>query len=116
MKVVTERVEDLRIARTEAMFRSVNERIAQSASRYGSGEASFVCECDDANCAHRVYATLDEYDDVRADGAQFLVADAHVNREVERVVERRARYWLIEKVKPRVRHAVKRLDPRAQQA
>ena len=113
---MTESVDDLRIARTEAMFRAVNERIADSASRYGSGEASFVCECDDPNCAHRIYASLDEYDDVRSDGARFLVADEHVNREVERVVERRPRYWLIEKVKPRVRNAVQRLDPRAQEA
>ena len=117
MKIaVAESVEDLRVARTEAMFRAVNERIAESASRYGSDEASFVCECDDASCAHRVYATLDEYEDVRSDGARFLVADTHVNRRVERVVERRGRYWLIEKVKPRVRNAVERLDPRAQGA
>jgi hypothetical protein len=108
--------EDQRIARTEALFRGVNERIADSAGRYGAAEASFVCECHDAGCTHRIYASLDDYDDVRADGAQFLVAREHVDPAVERVVERRPRFWLVEKVKPRIRTTVKKLDPRAQNA
>ena len=69
--------EDLRAARTEALFRDVNERIAESAERFGSHDASFVCECDAADCTHRVRATLEEYEEVRADGARFLVAEGH---------------------------------------
>ena len=34
-----------RIARAEALFRDVNERIAESAQRFESEEAAFVCEC-----------------------------------------------------------------------
>jgi hypothetical protein len=33
----------LRIAQTEALFRDVNERIAETAQRFESGEAEFVC-------------------------------------------------------------------------
>jgi hypothetical protein len=108
--------DDLRIARTESLFRGVNERIAESAERLGADDASFVCECDDPACTHWVHATLEEYDDVRSDGAQFLVTNGHVNTEVETVVAQKRRFWLVEKVKPAVRRTVKRFDPRAQNA
>jgi hypothetical protein len=49
---------------------------------------------------------------VRSDGAQFLVDEEHVNHQVERIVERRRCYALVEKVKPLVRRTVLRLDPR----
>jgi queuine/archaeosine tRNA-ribosyltransferase len=107
--------EQTRIARTEALFRGVNERIAVSAERFGSDDASFVCECDDPACTHRIRVTLEEYDEVRSDGAQFLVDEEHVNHQVERIVERRRCYALVEKVKPLVRRTVLRLDPRTAQ-
>jgi hypothetical protein len=105
--------EDTRIARTESLFRGVNERIAESAGRFGSEDASFVCECDDPQCTHRIRVTLDEYEDVRTDGAQFLMDEEHVNADVERVVERKPRFALVEKIKPLVRQTVQQLDPRA---
>jgi hypothetical protein len=105
--------EDLRVARTESLFRDVNERIAESARRLGAEDASFVCECDDAACTHRIHTELEEYEEVRADGAQFLVVDGHVNDDVEQVVERRRNFALVEKVKPLVRKTVRRLNPRA---
>jgi hypothetical protein len=105
--------EDLRVARTESLFRDVNERIAESARRFGADDASFVCECDDPSCTHRIHTDLEEYEEVRADGAQFLVVDAHVNDEVEHVVSRRRNFALVEKVKPLVRKTVRRLNPRA---
>jgi hypothetical protein len=108
-----ETAEDQRIARTEALFRDVNERIAETANRFASEDASFVCECADAACTDRVEATLDDYEDVRTDGAQFLLAKGHERREVERVVERHPRFNVVRKMKPNVRRIVERLDPRA---
>ena len=105
--------EDLRIARTESLFRDVNERIAESARRFGADDASFVCECDDPTCTHRIQTDLEDYEEVRSDGAQFLVVDSHVNDEVERVVAKRRNFALVEKVKPLVRSTVRRLNPRA---
>jgi hypothetical protein len=105
--------EDLRVARTEALFRDVNERIAESAGRFGSDDAAFVCECDDASCTDRIATTIEAYEEARADGAQFLVTDDHVNDDVERVVERTTDFTLVEKVKPLVRETVLELDPRA---
>ena len=105
--------EDLRSARTESVFRDVNERIAETAVRFDSEEAHFLCECDDPLCNQRIETSLDAYEEVREDGAQFLVADGHVNDEVERVVEQRRGFSIVEKVKPLVRRAVRALDPRS---
>jgi hypothetical protein len=105
--------EDLRSARTESLFRDVNERIAESADRFGSEDAAFVCECDDASCTDRIATTLEAYEEARTHGAQFIVADDHVNDDVERVVERTDDFTLVEKVKPLVRQTVVELNPRA---
>ena len=103
-------------AQTEALFRDVNERIAESAQRFEADSTDFVCECADANCTHRVEVTLDEYEDVRADGATFILTPGHEQHDIERVVEKRGRFNVVEKVQATVRARVKRLDPRAQTA
>jgi hypothetical protein len=99
-------------ARTEALFRDVNERIAESAQRFDAEETQFVCECADAGCAHRLEATLDEYEDVRSDGATFMIAPGHEHDDIERVVEIRPTFNVVEKVQTTVRETVRRLDPR----
>ena len=103
---------DGRIARTESLFRNVNERIAESAARFGAEETTFVCEYADPACADRVDASLDTYEQVRKDGATFLIAEGHDVDEVEAVVKQRRGYAVVEKVKPAVREIVKRLNPR----
>jgi hypothetical protein len=108
--------EDQRIARTESLFRDVNERIAETADRFGSEDAFFVCECADPACTERVTASLDEYDGVRDDGAQFLLAKGHELEGVERVVDHRGRFNVVRKVKPAVRRFVERLNPRTRPA
>jgi hypothetical protein len=103
-------------ARTEALFRDVNERIAESAQRFDADSTQFVCECSSANCAHRLEATLDEYEAVREDGAKFMLAPGHHHDDIERVVEDRGRFHIVEKVQRTVRQTVLRLNPRAEPA
>lgn len=104
---------EVRIATTEAIFRSVNERIAESAQRFDSTEAEFVCECEDRSCTHRLEASLDDYERVRAHPTRFLLAPGHDNELVERVVTRRRRYWVVDKFEQTVAATVRRLNPRA---
>ena len=99
-------------ARTEALFRDVNERIAESAERFDASSTQFVCECADANCTHRLEATLNEYEHVREDGATFMIAPGHEQADIERVVERRSRFQVVEKMQTTVRETVRRLNPR----
>lgn len=102
-----------RIARTESLFREVNERIAETADRFGADDAEFVCECADAGCGERLYAQLDEYEQVRADGVRFLVAPGHEEAEFERVLHSKPEYQVIAKTKDRrLENAARELDPR----
>ena len=52
------RTEELRIAKTESRFRTVNERIAESTQDVGLEEAALVCECADPECGHPIEASL----------------------------------------------------------
>jgi hypothetical protein len=104
---------EVRIAKTESLFRDVNERIAESAQGSGSEDAAFVCECADPACTEQVEAPLDAYEEVREDGTRFLLAPGHEDKRVERVVERRRRYHVVRKVNGIVAAWVRRLDPRA---
>jgi len=108
-----EHAEAIRIARTESLFRDVNERIAESTARFGADDAAFVCECDDAACTEPIHARLQDYEEVREDPAQFLLVNGHENEGVEELVERNVRYNVVRKVKPEVRRLVERMNPRA---
>jgi hypothetical protein len=101
-----------RRATTEALFRDVNERIAESAERFDANETEFVCECADPDCTHRVSASLAEYEEVRAEPTTFLVVPGHEEGDIERVVSDRGRFRVIEKFQAVVRQTVVRLDPR----
>jgi hypothetical protein len=108
---------DLKIAHTEALFRDVNERIAESAERFDADEAEFVCECADPECAERIPAALEEYESVRANGTHFLLVPGHEDTRVERVVERpHRRAAVVEKFNRLVASTVRRLDPRTDTA
>lgn len=57
-----------RIARSEALLRAVNERVAEVTEGGGPGELiDFICECGDADCVEAVPLTPDEYESVSRD-------------------------------------------------
>jgi hypothetical protein len=101
-----------RRATTEALFRDVNERIAESAERFAATQTEFVCECADPACTDRVEASLAEYEEVRGDSAKFLLAPGHEQEDIECVVSDRGRFEVVEKVQKAVRRTVVLLDPR----
>jgi hypothetical protein len=103
----------LKIAKAEALYRDVNERIAETSKRFDSDEAEFVCECGDPGCAERLEVPLDEYERIRSDATTFLLDPEHVEPEVERVVRERSGYAVVRKVDEAVARMVRLLDPRA---
>jgi hypothetical protein len=105
-------MDQARMARTEAAFREVNEAIAETAARFDSEEADFICECADPQCAHRVTAELEDYEEVRSEPTHFLLAPGHHEPEVERVVEQTEDFDVVEKVTPLMARIVRRLNPR----
>jgi len=86
-----------RIAKTEALFRDVNDRIAEASERLEADYATFMCECADPACAERLDVSLDDYEHVRADPARFVLDPDHVTPEVERVMSKRRGYAIVEK-------------------
>lgn len=102
-----------RRATTESLFRDVNERIAESAERFEAESTEFVCECADPACTDRVAGRLDEYEEVRAEPTTFLIAPGHEQPDIERVVAKRGRFQIVEKVQEIARRTVIRLDPRS---
>jgi hypothetical protein len=100
------------IARTEALFRNVNEEIRDASGRFEAEVGEFVCECGDPTCTEHVEVPLEEYEAVRSHPTRFLVRPGHVKGPVERVVSRNRRYAVIEKVDRVLATIVKRLNPR----
>lgn len=107
---------DEQLARVESAFREVNEAIAKTAERIDADEVDVICECADPACSERVTLSLEEYEDVRAGSARFIVAPGHDFPSLERVVDERGGYSVVEKFGRRVRTIVRRLNPRANPA
>ena len=87
-----------RAARNEVVFREVNEQVAGLEERSGSRSASFVCECAEASCIDRIGVPLDVYEAVRANPRRFIVKPGHERTELERVVDTRDGYLVVEKI------------------
>ena len=103
----------MRLAENEAWFRSLNENIEGIASTLGDDTPyEFICECSASSCLERISLTIGQYEDVRQEGAHFLVVPGHENLEVERVVAVGDGYLVVEKLG--IAGAVARSeDPRA---
>jgi hypothetical protein len=103
---------EIRKARTESAFREVNERIAERSQRFDAGSTEFICECGDPSCTDHIEATVDEYEQVREDGATFMLAPGHGDGTIERLLEQNRRFMVVEKVHAAARALVRRLNPR----
>ena len=88
-----------RLARTESLFREINERVRQIAAKHGTDvhQYQFYCECSNTDCTLRVELELAEYERVRTRGRRFLVAPGHNLPLGERIVEQAEGWWVIEK-------------------
>jgi hypothetical protein len=86
-----------------AVFREVNERVWETHERFGHDLPleEFICECADASCGEQISLKPDEYRAVRRKRRRYVVLPSldHVYPEVDRVIERSDRYWVIEKLR-----------------
>jgi hypothetical protein len=105
-----------RAARNQSLYREVNERVEAINQAFDSilPLGDWICECANEECSERLSLTHEEYEALRADATRFAVLpdDAHVFAEVEDVVERHERYWVVEKLGVAAELAAK-FDPRA---
>jgi hypothetical protein len=107
-----------RLARNEALFREVNERVAEVAANFievetTSDPVEFTCECGRADCSEPIAMTVVEYEAVRAVPTRFAVIPGHEQPEVETVVERHSSYVVVEKQDGDAREVAHETDPRS---
>ena len=88
-----------RVARNEAVFRGLNEQLGtvQRGLAAITGGVAAVCECGDLSCVEQLVVPVDRYEAVRADSALFIVAPGHELPDVEDVVERTDRFYVVRK-------------------
>lgn len=104
----------VRLAENEARFRAINDRVERDIEVVIDDPDEllpFICECAQRTCNARIELSRAEYERVRAQPILFAVAPGHEIRDVEDVVERHERYFVVQK-QPETWDIVTRTDPR----
>jgi hypothetical protein len=108
-----------RLAKNEAVFREVNERVLEIKGDLGPDPRAadlvdgLICECSEPGCLERVGPlTISQYEAVRNDPRRFMIAANHQALEVERVLEENAGYWIVEKLEGVPADVARERDPR----
>ena len=102
-------------ARSQALFREVNERIEQLAEGFGTkGDPEFVCECSNPECNQQIALTSAEYERIRQHGNWFVVTLDHENPETETIVEQNDRFAVVETFAGEASQIARETDPRSQ--
>jgi hypothetical protein len=92
-----------RQARNEALYREVNERIAELGERarqtLPEGRIEILCECGvGGGCGERVPVPLEAYEQVRAQDDRFVVKPGHETPDLEYAVDWNDDYVVVDKV------------------
>ncbi|MFL6011833.1 MAG: hypothetical protein ACJ74B_11545 [Gaiellaceae bacterium] len=108
-----------RLAKNEAVFREVNERVIEIKEELGPDPRSsslidgLICECSDGGCLERVGPlTISSYEAVRDDPRRFIIAANHQALDVESVIEMNPTYWVVEKHEGVPADVARERDPR----
>lgn len=93
-----------RRAKNEKAFRDFNIRTRKAAETVMAevDKAAFplgmMCECGDHNCTQRLELTIQEREQIRKNKDYFIVVRGHEDLEIEKVVEKRHNYSVVEKL------------------
>lgn len=108
-----------RLAKNEALFREVNERI-QEVDEHLQGPGmdqfslwEFICECADESCFARIELLPEEYESVRDDSTHFVIVPGHELSGIEQVISRKDRFAIVEKAAGEPARIAVETDPRA---
>jgi hypothetical protein len=91
---------EVRAARNQSLFRSVNEKLRTLNETFASMTETFAiaCECADASCLEMIEIQPHDYLAVRSEPRHFTVLAAHVYPEVEVIVRESDGYVVVEKI------------------
>lgn len=92
-----------RVARNEAMYRTVNRELEYTAQQLGDDAGDpleIICECGRPGCSATLTMTIAEYDDVHRQRDRFAVAPGHEDPALEGVVRQTDGYVVVDKYGP----------------
>jgi hypothetical protein len=102
MSSTTSRLDQRRAAKNQYLFGAVNNRVndINKAHDLWVTLSDWFCECPSRKCTTRIALTPQQYEAVRANPTHFIVAPSreHLVPDVEWVIDRRERYWVVEKL------------------
>jgi len=103
-----------RLGLNEAMFREVNERVEDINRTFGTLTGSFeiICECGVTTCTERISVPVSDYERARSNPLHFLLHVGHEDPLVERVIENRETFVIVEKEGVEVEKVAEETDPR----
>jgi hypothetical protein len=99
-----------RFARNEAIFREVNERIEELTPSDESLE--ILCECGNPDCREPLRVSVADYERVRQEPTNFLVAPGHAIPAIEEVVDGAQGFEVVRKLAEEGELA-RKTDPRS---
>jgi hypothetical protein len=89
-----------RIAKNEEVFRAANRELEQAEKDLGpaaDGMLEVLCECGREGCNGVLKLTMSDYNAVHSQEDRFVVLPGHQSDEIERVVEDRGDYVVVDK-------------------
>src|SRR3954447_10338228 len=92
---------EIRAARSQALFRAVNEQMRDLNDSFvaiAGGTFTIACECADVSCIEVLELPRDAYEQVRRSPRTFAVLPGHIYPDIERVVDERDSYVVVEKL------------------
>lgn len=87
-------------AKNEVLTRSLNEGLARGEEKWPSEEPTFICECSDLSCVEEVALSLEDYRRIHQDPQHFIVKPGHELLEIEKVIDDRGAFKVVEKIGP----------------
>jgi hypothetical protein len=90
---------EIRAARNQALFRSVNEKLRDLNDAVAELTETFTiaCECADLTCTQMLSIPSREYLSMRVEPRRFAVLPTHVYPDLERVISESDAYAVVEK-------------------
>ncbi len=83
----------------EELFQKANEILEDRFRKAGVREtAQFICECTDVTCMRNVEVALETFTGVRERRDRYVIVNGHQDDAIERVVERRDSFIIVEKM------------------
>jgi hypothetical protein len=90
-----------RIAKNETVLRATNRELERADQAEGATLGQLIdvlCECGRPECGGVIEMTFVDYDAVHSQADRFVVLRGHENNEIEKVVEERAEYLVVDKI------------------